>query len=68
MEVWAAAKGRGLVSEMENVSVILDIRAICARAVLMATTERKAPTTAKEPVQVEIQRTVFYFLRVFIPV
>lgn len=46
MEVWAAARGKGLASEMENVSVILDTRAVCARAVLMAIIERKAPTTA----------------------
>lgn len=36
---------------MESVSVIRDTQAICARAVLMATTERKAPMTAQEPVQ-----------------
>lgn len=51
MAVWAAAKARGLALETENVSVILDTRAVCARAVLMATTERKAPMTAEEPVQ-----------------
>lgn len=59
MGVWAAAKGRGLAWVMENVSVIPDTRAICARAVLMAISERKAPMTAKEPVQVpQIQKTV----------
>lgn len=52
MEAWAAARGRGLALEMESVSVILDTRAICARAVLTATSEKKAPTTAQAPVQV----------------
>lgn len=57
--VWAAARGRGLAWEMESVSVIPDTRAVCARAARMATTERKAPTTAQEPVQVpQIQTTV----------
>lgn len=51
MEVLAAVKGRGLAWEMESVSVIPDTPAVCARAVLMATTERKALTTAQEPVQ-----------------
>lgn len=46
VEAWAAVRGRGRAWEMESVSVILDIQAICARAVLMATSERKAPMTA----------------------
>lgn len=58
-EVWAAAKGRVLALEMESVFVIPGIRAICARAVPMATTEKKAPMTAQEPAQVpQIQTTV----------
>lgn len=59
MEVLAAVRGRGLAWEMESVSVILDTLAICARTVLMATTERKAPTTVQELVQVPYIQTPF---------
>lgn len=46
MEVWAAVKGRVLAWEMESVFVIPGTQAIFAKAVLMVTTERKAPITA----------------------
>lgn len=60
VEVWAAVKGRVLAWEMESVCVILGIQARFAKAVLMVTTERKAPMTAEERVQVpQIQITVF---------
>lgn len=52
VEVWVDVRGRALAWEMASVSVIRDTRAICATAVLTATTERRAPTTASEPVQV----------------
>lgn len=66
MEVLAAVKGRGLAWEMESVSVIPDTPAVCARAVLMATTERKALTTAQEPVQVPQNHTVSTLYMCFI--
>lgn len=56
VEVWAAAMETGPVWEMENVCVILDTRVICAKAVLMATTERKVQTPAQELVQVRRRR------------
>lgn len=46
MEVWVAVRARALALEMESVCVIPDTRVDCARAVLMATSERKAPITA----------------------
>lgn len=46
MGVWAAARAREHALETENASVILATRAVCARAVLTATSERKAPMTA----------------------
>lgn len=52
MEAWADARGRVPAWEMESVSVIQDTQATYARAVLMATTERRAPMTAEEHVQV----------------
>lgn len=65
MEVLAAVRGRGLAWEMENVSVILDTLATCARTVLMATTERKPLMTAQEPVQVpQIETPVSLVLKV----
>lgn len=46
VEVWAAARVRGLAWEMESVSATPATRAVCARAVPMATSERKAQMTA----------------------
>lgn len=46
MEAWVAARGRGLVWEMESVSVTPDTLAICARTALMATSERNTLMTA----------------------
>lgn len=56
MEVWAAVREKGPVWEMESVCVTQATLASCARAVLTATTGRRAPITAKEPVQVPNQR------------
>lgn len=55
MVVWAAARGRVLVWEMESASVILDTQAVCVRAALTATSKRKALMTAQEHVQVRHQ-------------
>lgn len=52
VEAWAVVRGRGLVWEMESVSVTPDTLVICARTVLMDTSERKVLMTASEPVQV----------------
>lgn len=46
MEAWVAVKGRGLVWEMASVSATPDTLAICARTVLMATSERNGLMTA----------------------
>lgn len=46
VEAWGAARGRGLVWEMESVSATPDTLAICARTALMATSERSALMTA----------------------
>lgn len=60
VEVWAAVRERELAWETESVSVIQDTLGISARAVLMATTERKAPMTAQEPAQVPLIQTNSY--------
>lgn len=57
-EVWAAVMETGPAWEMESVCVIQDTRVICAKAVLMATTERRALMTAQELVQVPQYRQV----------
>jgi hypothetical protein len=54
--VWVAVRERVPVWEMESVCVIRGTLVSCVRAVQMATTERRAPITAHQPVQVPNQK------------
>lgn len=55
--VWAAVKARERASEMGSVSAIRDTQATCVRAAPTATTEKKAPTTARAPAPVRPTHT-----------